>query len=135
MTDLQGQIERITYINEENGYTVAKVKLPGNPALVTVVGNLIDPVPGEVIQMRGEWGRKHRRTRGCVADLPLIILRTIQRSHQFPQLRWRVHPQQRNHTIPTGECGYHRQQVRPQETPPTGRLDKRRQHPHRQQRH
>ncbi len=52
---LQGQIERITYTNEENGYTVAKVKVYGQKNLVTVVGNLMAPTPGEVIKMNGEW--------------------------------------------------------------------------------
>lgn len=55
LIDLQGQIERITYTNEENGYTVAKVKVYGRPELVTVVGNILSPTPGEVIQMKGEW--------------------------------------------------------------------------------
>ena len=55
LTDLQGQIERITYTNEENGFTIAKVKVHGNRDLVTVVGNLIDPAPGEIIKMKGEW--------------------------------------------------------------------------------
>lgn len=55
LTDLQGQIERITYTNEENGYTVAKVKVYNRNDLVTVVGNLLSPNPGEVIKMKGEW--------------------------------------------------------------------------------
>jgi len=55
LADLQGQIERITYTNEENGFTIAKVKVYGKPELITVVGNLIDPMPGEIIKMRGEW--------------------------------------------------------------------------------
>jgi exodeoxyribonuclease V alpha subunit len=55
LAELQGQIERITYTNHENGFTIARVKTYGNHDLVTVVGNLIDPVPGEVIRMRGEW--------------------------------------------------------------------------------
>ena len=29
LTDLQGQIERITYTNDENGFTIAKVKVYG----------------------------------------------------------------------------------------------------------
>ncbi|MBN1106311.1 MAG: ATP-dependent RecD-like DNA helicase [Deltaproteobacteria bacterium] len=53
--DLQGLIERITYTNEENGYTIAKVKVRGERDLVTVVGNLMAPTPGEIIRMRGEW--------------------------------------------------------------------------------
>lgn len=52
---LKGQIERITYTNEESGYTVAKVKVGGRGDLVTVVGNLIAPIPGEMIVMSGEW--------------------------------------------------------------------------------
>jgi exodeoxyribonuclease V alpha subunit len=57
VTELQGQIERITYTNEENGFTIAKVKVRERRDLVTVVGNLAAPVPGEIIQMKGEWTR------------------------------------------------------------------------------
>ena len=56
LTVLQGQIERVTYTNEENGYTVAKVKVYGRRDLVTVIGNIINPTPGEVVRMKGEWG-------------------------------------------------------------------------------
>ncbi|MCP4681741.1 MAG: ATP-dependent RecD-like DNA helicase [Desulfobacterales bacterium] len=55
LADLQGQIERITYTNEENGFTIARLKVYGRRDLVTVVGNLIAPTPGEVLKMRGEW--------------------------------------------------------------------------------
>ena len=55
LTDLQGQIERITYTNEENGYTIAKVKVYGRRDLVTVVGNFMAPMPGEILKMQGEW--------------------------------------------------------------------------------
>ncbi len=55
MPDLRGQIERITYTNDETGYTIAKVKVQGQQEPVTVVGNLIAPNPGEIISMRGEW--------------------------------------------------------------------------------
>ena len=52
---LKGQIERITYTNDENGYTVAKVKVSGRKDLVTVVGTLLIPIPGEVVEMKGNW--------------------------------------------------------------------------------
>jgi len=55
LTDLSGQIERITFTNEANGFTIAKVKVQGKRDLVTVVGNLMAPMPGEIIDMRGEW--------------------------------------------------------------------------------
>ena len=55
LTDLTGQIERITYTNEENGFTIAKLKVGGRQDLITAVGNLMAPSPGEVLEMRGEW--------------------------------------------------------------------------------
>ncbi len=56
LTDLRGQIERVTYTNEENSYTVVKVKVYGHKDLVTVIGNIVNPTPGEIISMKGEWG-------------------------------------------------------------------------------
>lgn len=55
LAELQGQIERITYTNDENGYTIAKLKVYGQRELVTVVGTLMTPTPGEILKMRGEW--------------------------------------------------------------------------------
>lgn len=54
-TELTGQIERITYTNEENGFTIARVKVHGRQDLVTVVGNIMAPTPGEILKMSGEW--------------------------------------------------------------------------------
>ena len=47
LVEISGQIERITFTNEENGYTIAKVKVYGYPDLVSAVGNFTSPVPGE----------------------------------------------------------------------------------------
>ncbi|MEZ4526627.1 MAG: hypothetical protein R2941_11965 [Desulfobacterales bacterium] len=69
LSDLQGQIERITYANEENGYTVARVKVQGHRDLVTVVGNLMAPMPGEILKMKGEWSSHPKYgdlLQGCV---------------------------------------------------------------------
>ncbi len=55
LDELKGQIERITFNSEETGYTVARVKVFGRRDLVTVVGNLMNPAPGEVLLMKGEW--------------------------------------------------------------------------------
>jgi len=56
LSDLQGQIERVTYQNDENNYSVIKVKVYGRRELVTVIGHIVNPTPGEVIKMKGEWG-------------------------------------------------------------------------------
>jgi exodeoxyribonuclease V alpha subunit len=55
LTELSGQIERITYTNEENGYTIARVKVHGRLDLITVVGYLMSPAPGEILNLKGEW--------------------------------------------------------------------------------
>ncbi len=57
LIELKGQIERITYTNDENGFTIARVKVYGYSDLVTVSGNFISPVPGETFVMKGEWIR------------------------------------------------------------------------------
>jgi exodeoxyribonuclease V alpha subunit len=53
--ELTGQIERVTYTSEETGYTVARVKVYGQRDLVTVVGNIMSPIPGEILTMAGDW--------------------------------------------------------------------------------
>ena len=55
LENLRGQIERITYFNEENNYTIARLKIYGNRDLVTIVGNLADVNPGEILDISGEW--------------------------------------------------------------------------------
>jgi hypothetical protein len=41
-------------LNEETGYTIAKVKVYDRRDLVTVVGNFMTPMPGEILKMQGE---------------------------------------------------------------------------------
>jgi len=48
-------VERITYQNPENGYSVLKVNVKGYDDLVTVVGNLLDACVGSVLLIEGEW--------------------------------------------------------------------------------
>ncbi len=55
LSELQGQLERITYYNEENHYMIARIKVQGQRNLVTVVGNLVSVSPGEVLRMKGSW--------------------------------------------------------------------------------
>ncbi|MFI1887353.1 SF1B family DNA helicase RecD2 [Streptomyces jumonjinensis] len=54
---LEGVLERITYANEENGYTVARVDTGrGAGDLLTVVGSLLGAQVGESLRMEGRWG-------------------------------------------------------------------------------
>jgi exodeoxyribonuclease V alpha subunit len=55
LVKLVGQLERVTYENEETGYVVARVKVKGYVDPVTIIGNVLSPTPGEVLNMSGEW--------------------------------------------------------------------------------
>jgi len=55
LVEIQGQVERITYVHEENNYTVAKLQVAGRRDLVTVLGNFPSLNPGEVLKLLGEW--------------------------------------------------------------------------------
>ena len=59
LVQIKGQIERITYVNEENRYTVARLSMQGpgqrSRDLVTILGNFPSLCPGEMVQLVGEW--------------------------------------------------------------------------------
>ena len=55
MQKLRCVIERITYQNPENGYSVMKVKVKDYSDLVTLVGNLLEIPVGSVLLCEGEW--------------------------------------------------------------------------------
>lgn len=52
---LDGQIERVVFRNEENGYAVLRVKVRGHKDLVTVVGTVSSANPGEWVAADGGW--------------------------------------------------------------------------------
>ena len=59
---LRGAIERITYHNEENGYTVAKLALerptrhlPHWQKEASIVGNMVGVNVGEAVELQGRW--------------------------------------------------------------------------------
>jgi len=55
LVTLEGQLERITYFNEANHYTIARVKPANLDTGITVVGYLAGVSPGETIKARGAW--------------------------------------------------------------------------------
>ena len=76
--EIKGQVERITYANEENGYVIAKIKMPGRQDLVTVVGNLFTITPGEVLRLTGHWDHHPKygeqfRVHSCESVLPATV--------------------------------------------------------------
>ncbi|MDK2934575.1 MAG: exodeoxyribonuclease alpha subunit [Clostridiales bacterium] len=55
MEYISGVVERVTYTNEENGFSVIKIKSKGFSDLITVVGNLAAINVGASIKLKGEW--------------------------------------------------------------------------------
>jgi exodeoxyribonuclease V alpha subunit len=55
MDKLDGQIERVVFRNEENGFCVLRVKVRGHKDLVTVTGTVPTVNPGEWMAADGEW--------------------------------------------------------------------------------
>ena len=91
MDSLAGSVERITFYNPENGYTVLRLRpetqkgLHAAPksslsfdGLATVVGNLPEVSPGEYLKLQGQWDRhpKHGsqfKAEVCEQTLPATI--------------------------------------------------------------
>jgi exodeoxyribonuclease V alpha subunit len=52
---LSGLIERVTFVNEDSGFSVLKVKAKGHRDLVTVIGSLPSVSAGEWLTAQGRW--------------------------------------------------------------------------------
>ncbi len=55
MAHLKGHIERVTFSSEETAFCVCRLKVKGEKKLVTIVGNMVNPVPGEFVELEGKW--------------------------------------------------------------------------------
>ena len=76
---LEGVLERITYANEETGYTIARVATERSGAdLLTVVGPLLGAQVGESLRLTGRWSShpkygKQFQVHSCTTVLPATI--------------------------------------------------------------
>ena len=61
-------VERITYQNPENGYSVLKVRMKGYDDLVVIVGSLFDVNVGSVLIVEGNWKVDPKYGRQFAAD-------------------------------------------------------------------
>ncbi len=63
---IQGILDRITFLNKQNGYTVARLqimagsKVSGDSQLITVVGYLNDVPVGSTLSLSGQWVKDAR---------------------------------------------------------------------------
>jgi exodeoxyribonuclease V alpha subunit len=88
MDSLSGSVERITFYNHENGYTVLRLRPDSQRSirnqdlsregLATVVGNLPELSPGEHLRLQGQWDKhpKHGsqfKAEVCEQTLPATV--------------------------------------------------------------
>ncbi|MET0595383.1 MAG: ATP-dependent RecD-like DNA helicase [Polyangiaceae bacterium] len=52
---LEGTLDRIAFINEENAWSVVKITIEGRHEPATAVGNLLGVKPGESVLLKGRW--------------------------------------------------------------------------------
>lgn len=79
LVELEGHLERITYTNEENGFTIAKFIVSGRRNPVIVVANLVAPTPGESLKLKGEWVRHPKYGRQFkVMEYAAVVPATIE---------------------------------------------------------
>jgi exodeoxyribonuclease V alpha subunit len=83
---LSGSVERITFYNPENGYTVLRlrpddkknIQAQSKDGLLTVIGNLPELSPGEHLRLQGKWDKhpKHGaqfKAEFCEQSLPANV--------------------------------------------------------------
>jgi exodeoxyribonuclease V alpha subunit len=77
---LEAVLERVTYANEETGYTIARVATErSGPDLVTVVGPLLGAQVGESLRLTGRWTSHPRYGRQFeVRSYSTVLPATIQ---------------------------------------------------------
>ncbi|NLE99822.1 MAG: ATP-dependent RecD-like DNA helicase [Anaerolineales bacterium] len=74
LDQLSGTVERVTYYNEETGYSVIRLEPSegqgaGRADLVTVVGNLPEVNPGESLRLEGVWSNHPQYGRQFKAEV------------------------------------------------------------------
>jgi exodeoxyribonuclease V alpha subunit len=74
MDRLRGTIERITYHNEENGYTVAQLMPEGKAYTLPVVGNMLGINVGESVELSGAWAAHPQYGRQFKAEQVRTVL-------------------------------------------------------------
>ncbi len=68
MAKIRCVVERITYQNPENGYSVLKCRVKDYSDLVPVIGNLLDANVGSVLLVEGNWKVDAKYGRQFVAE-------------------------------------------------------------------
>jgi len=82
-TNVEGSVERVTFYNAENGFSVVRLRIRGHREPITVVGTLPAAQPGERLALVGHWQTDPRHGAQFRPDqaevLPPADLEDIQR--------------------------------------------------------
>jgi exodeoxyribonuclease V alpha subunit len=70
---LRGEVERVTYANAENGYSVLRVRDTATNVTVTATGHFVDIKPGELFQFTGTWSFHNQYGRQFKIDRALPV--------------------------------------------------------------
>ena len=89
--ELQGTLERVVFHNEENGYTVFRVRPEGKDEvdLVTVVGHMGSPQAGASLRIKGRWVNNARFGRQVQMDsFESLLPATAEATHIWEHMAW-----------------------------------------------
>ena len=68
MDTLRGVVERITYANEEKGFSVLKIRCKNYAELVTLTGSMALVSVGTVVTAKGKWSHHPKHGRQFTVD-------------------------------------------------------------------
>ena len=71
---ISGSVERVTFHNEENGFSVLRINVRGQRDLVTVIGNAASISAGEFIECTGVWHNDQRHGLQFKADRLIVLM-------------------------------------------------------------
>jgi exodeoxyribonuclease V alpha subunit len=74
LVTLEGVLERITFTNEQTGWSVIRLSVPGRSDLVTVVGSVVGVKVGESLRVVGRWVEDRRYGRQVQAESFVPVL-------------------------------------------------------------
>jgi exodeoxyribonuclease V alpha subunit len=63
----------VTFYNDETDFAIARLKVSGYRDLVTVVGTLMAPTPGQVVRATGEWINHPKFGEHSITHTPRVI--------------------------------------------------------------
>lgn len=74
-----GEIKAIMFSDRNTGFTIATLQPSDSLSPVTIVGNIISPVPGEVLRVDGTWQKhpkfgKQLKVEGYSTETPITLL-------------------------------------------------------------